>query len=407
VSTPVSGIPADRLVAVIAETASGRKRIGSGYLLHATRVLTAWHCTVDEDDQPAVSISVVAPAGAHKRTEVEVLVRESARKLDVALLAVSGEPPWGTELPDGPVKFGKLARRHTGKIDCVAVGFPRWQESNGVFRDVAEVHGLVYLLEGIERQRAVLRDPVLNGVTADGGPPWAGFSGAAVFHEDQLLGVVIEHDHEQDPTALQFRPVQAIAEDDDDASRGLAYELGIDKERPLWPVRSPVPERQGWSSADEQQDIAVPAPVVFRPISRQRIFLVFWPALWLIFFYWPGVGSINWGSVGLYFFAMALTIGLAVVRLRGKLEMTQQGVHLRRWKTTFIPWSEIRVVQVWGRAPAKRGVKFVLRNRSKRSWWPFDGQLMRDHQFEQKVQFIQQWHVQFGSPEPWWPEMRS
>jgi hypothetical protein len=223
------GILVDRVVAVIAQTESGRTtRVGSGYLLDVTRVLTASHCTVDgETGRTAARLRVVR---ARDGAAADVTVSESAPGLDVALLVVTGEPPWGAELPGGPVAFGSLDRDHAGQVDCDAAGFPRWQaDDDRGFRDVAEVHGPVRMLEGRESQRAVLRDPVLEGVAADGGPTWAGFSGAAVFHRGLLLGVVIEHHARQGGTSLQFRPVAVIAEAGDDAPRRLAVALGIDK----------------------------------------------------------------------------------------------------------------------------------------------------------------------------------
>ena len=96
----VSGIPAARVVVVIATLVSGRRKIGSGYLLDGTRVLTALHCTVDDESGlPAIGLKVVRLTDGMRAT---VTVRESAPGLDVALLAVSGEPPWGAELPGGP-----------------------------------------------------------------------------------------------------------------------------------------------------------------------------------------------------------------------------------------------------------------------------------------------------------------
>ena len=217
------GIWAARLVAVVASTQSGTK-VGSGYLLDATHALTAWHCTIDDAGQPATALRVERAEGG----SAAVTVIESAQELDVALLEVSGDPPWGADLPGGPVVFGKLDRVQDGKIACDAAGFPRWQVSGG-FRDVAEAHGAVYLLEGREGRRAVLRDPVLVGVTVDVGAPWAGFSGAAVFHDGLLVGAVIEQHPRQGASSLQFRPIGAIADDVGDPARRLARALRIDR----------------------------------------------------------------------------------------------------------------------------------------------------------------------------------
>jgi len=53
---------------------------------------------------------------------------------------------------------------------------------------------------------------------------------------------------------LPFRPVQAIAEDDGDASRELAYALGIDREEALWPLWDwDSAEQQGWSLANDKE----------------------------------------------------------------------------------------------------------------------------------------------------------
>ncbi len=253
------GIWAARVVAVVAETESGTE-VGSGYLLDAAHVLTAWHCTVDDAEQPATVLRVERAEGGNTAA---VTVIESIPGLDVALLEVSGDPPWDAELPGEPIVFGKLDRAQAGEIACDAAGFSRWQESGG-FRDVAEVHGTVYLLEDRESRRAVLRDPVLAGVTVDDGVPWAGFSGAAVFHDGLLVGVVIEQHPRQGASSLQFRPIGAIADDDGDSTRRLARALGIDSPAALRlvtagtaPARPDAPTAasatpQGWSLSNDR-----------------------------------------------------------------------------------------------------------------------------------------------------------
>jgi WD40 repeat protein len=245
------------VVAVVAETEFGTK-VGSGYLLDAAHILTAWHCTVDETEQTAVALRVKRAEGENSAA---VTVIESTSKLDMALLEVIGDPPWGAGLPGGPIVFGRLDRERDGQISCDALGFPRWQADGG-FRDVAEVHGPVYLTEGRERGRAVLRSPVLDSVTADGGPAWAGFSGAAVFHGGLLIGVVIEHHSRQGASALQFRPVGAIADDGGDAERRLARVLGIDSPAALRlviagsapaPLDASVAASPGWSLSSDRE----------------------------------------------------------------------------------------------------------------------------------------------------------
>ncbi|HEV2375455.1 MAG TPA: WD40 repeat domain-containing protein [Streptosporangiaceae bacterium] len=203
--------------------------------------------------------------------DAAVVVSDMAQGLDVALLAVEGDPPWGAELPGGSVAFGRVDREHTGELEgCEAVGFPRWQAGETGNRDVGEVHGVIRVLEGMERQRLVLRDPVLGGVTAaDGGPAWAGFSGAAVFHDGLLIGVIIEHHPRQGDTALELRPIEAVAKagDDDDAARRLKAALGIGGADALplvavgpgrWRVEEAGEEalaRWGWSLAGDEEGV--------------------------------------------------------------------------------------------------------------------------------------------------------
>ena len=54
------GIPADRIVAVVADLDTGQVQVGSGYLVTGRQVLTARHCTVDKrTGRPARSLRVV------------------------------------------------------------------------------------------------------------------------------------------------------------------------------------------------------------------------------------------------------------------------------------------------------------------------------------------------------------
>jgi Trypsin-like peptidase domain len=241
----VAGIPAARVVAVFAKLDTDKTQVGSGYLLDARRVLTARHCTYDKvTGRPASALSITrASDGACAAATVSA----ASAALDVALLAVADNPPWELKLPGGPVTFGRVDREHTGQLDdCEAVGYPLWQASEaGDYRDLAELHGYIYALEGRERRRLVLREPKLLGAgwaraaipdpggaaeaggVASGQSAWNGLSGAAVFHDGLLLGVVIEHHPRQGSTAVQIRPVDAIVVASDEDAIHLRAALGL------------------------------------------------------------------------------------------------------------------------------------------------------------------------------------
>ena len=238
----MAGIPAARVVAVIAELGSGKWQIGSGYLFDAGHVLTARHCTHDKvTEQPAKALTVVwADGGA----PVTVTVSHASPSLDVALLAVEGSAPWDADLPGGPVTFGKVDRDYSGQLDgCEALGYPSWQgDPTGRHRDLAELNGFIRATEGRETKRLLLRDPALKGVggeragiaragtgriTADDKSEWSGVSGAAVFYGGLLLGVIIEHHPRQGQTSLQIRPIDAIAVATDHDTVQLASALRL------------------------------------------------------------------------------------------------------------------------------------------------------------------------------------
>lgn len=227
------GIPADRVVAVVASLDTGLIQVGSGYLLSSEAVLTARHCTFDKrTGRNAVSLKIIRLSDG---AAVSVAVLASA--LDIAVLGVSGVVAWAAADFQAQPDFGRVDTTHSGELfDCEAMGFPLWQlEPQHHQRNAAELHGTIRRTEGAERGVLIMRDPLLWDVSAPPsadqgdrapGSPWGGLSGALIFHDGLALGVIIEHRPWQGHSALTVLPLQRIAElagkGDQDAARVAA-----------------------------------------------------------------------------------------------------------------------------------------------------------------------------------------
>ena len=212
------GIPADRIVAVVADLDTGQVQVGSGYLVTGRQVLTARHCTVDKrTGRPARSLRVVRLS-----TGAQATATLFAAALDVAVLMVSDDAAWVAPEITEATRFGRVDRSHSAELhDCQAVGFPLWQlDPNDQQRNAAELHGTIRLIEDCESGLLVMRDPLLDDVavpaTVAAGDrsaqsTWGGLSGALVFHEGIALGVVIEHHPRQGRSAVRILPAERFA----------------------------------------------------------------------------------------------------------------------------------------------------------------------------------------------------
>jgi hypothetical protein len=183
------GLRRDQVVEVWVEQPDGRllASFGSGYLVSPTLVLTARHVieppgplsvrfSAHRPDQPLVAAADIAWTAA-------------APALDIALLRVhwpAGEPSW--ELI--PAAFGDLPDP-AWKLPFQAMGFPsrkaRTLSDQGTLRDCDQVSGNILAQRNV---RSGLLDLRLTADPAGPGKAWSGFSGAAVFAYDFLIGVV-------------------------------------------------------------------------------------------------------------------------------------------------------------------------------------------------------------------------
>ena len=242
-SEPWLGIPADRVVAVVASLRTGMAQVGSGYLLGPTTVITARHCIRDKrTGMPAAALQVIRLSDG-----AQAPAKFSSAALDVAVLAVPEASSWQGTAGLCPPPFGQVDATHSGELyDCQAVGFPLWQlEPRQQHRAAAEVHGVIRTTEGAESGVLVLRDPLLWDVTVPEGvpredsalgSPWGGLSGALVFHDGMALGVIVEHHPRQGRSALTILPIQriaALAEQGDLDAAHVAWALNIPRSGPL------------------------------------------------------------------------------------------------------------------------------------------------------------------------------
>ncbi|SCK48333.1 trypsin-like peptidase domain-containing protein [Streptomyces sp. WMMB 322] len=167
-------------------------RQGSGYLLTSRLVLTAGHLVTNR-----YQVKVAALGGVGE-IECRVLWARHDRECDAALLFAKkgGLLPRerADELDTAPVRRGRPLGLETME-SCQAIGFPRMQR-DGEELDTEQIVGTFKPGSRMVHARYVLDSPHTPPAPLQGGEsPWAGMSGAALFAEGHIIGVVVADPH--------------------------------------------------------------------------------------------------------------------------------------------------------------------------------------------------------------------
>ncbi|GGZ89077.1 tetratricopeptide repeat-containing serine protease family protein [Streptomyces plicatus] len=194
----------DRVVQIRTRRAGHeRAAFGTAYLVAPRLALTAAHLLGDADgpwDSARIGVRLTEAAPAEHRARVRWFRLDDV--VDAALLDIEhGEdgattPAW---TPPGSFQDGKdphpqrWGRCVTAKpVQVMALGFPRVQRGPAG-RAAEQLSARIPPLTGgaTRRYELLSNEPLPGAATRSGGPsPWSGMSGAAVFSDRLLLGVV-------------------------------------------------------------------------------------------------------------------------------------------------------------------------------------------------------------------------
>ncbi|MEE6262757.1 serine protease [Plantactinospora sonchi] len=223
VAERVLGIAADRGVG----HPDGRYGFGSGFLIAGRAVLTCAHVVAD-----ARTVLLNDAVGKEYTGRVVRLgdPRLPGTGTGPDLAVVEIDDPG---LDASPFPVAEIDRTGMGSLESVrVVGWPRFMEAPG--GAARSTYSAVGKIEDLTRRReALLRVDVSGSPPAnvESGSPWQGFSGAPVFADGHLVGVVTTHGLPEGPSALTAIPLATELADDWWPS------LGITRSFPLHIVR--------------------------------------------------------------------------------------------------------------------------------------------------------------------------
>ncbi|RKN04615.1 serine protease [Streptomyces radicis] len=163
---------------------------GSGYRVTAGMVLTAAHVV---GDAGTVRVRFRADRPGAWTAEGVVLWRDPGIDVAVVALPESGRP----EGPVAPVRYGRVGERD-GDLACSALGFPRHRlradaDAGTWYRDSSHVRGVASPWSNLRESTLSLRVPPPEHDPDPRVSPWQGMSGAAVWSEGRLIGIVRRH----------------------------------------------------------------------------------------------------------------------------------------------------------------------------------------------------------------------
>lgn len=156
---------------------------GSGYVVAPRLVLTSAHVV----GQRGAVAMVFRPGRAGHYVGRALWCGVPGGRDDAALVAI-GDPDWTPV--DGTVRWGK-AVTHRPDLPCESWGVPDVMQRPGCPADTGQLTGTLNPGDGMVSDRYLIRlDGPLPTTGEDGRSPWGGLSGAAVFCNGLLVGVI-------------------------------------------------------------------------------------------------------------------------------------------------------------------------------------------------------------------------
>ncbi|MFD0271597.1 trypsin-like peptidase domain-containing protein [Streptomyces sp. NPDC127106] len=233
-------------------------RQGSGFLLDSRLVLTSAH--LFEGDETA-RVAVSGGTGMHHCRLVWSRYDESC---DAALLQAEQDLVEDiTKCRISDVQWGKITGLAAWE-NCEAVGYPRISLRDGARPDTEQIVGTVKPGSSILRGRYVLDSSHAPppGVGVSSASPWQGMSGAALFADEYLIGVVCGDPGQWGHARVEAVPISVVVDDAGfrravEAAAGLRPELVEIGKRALRTVcEAPVPREGDWVPVAEADPVA-------------------------------------------------------------------------------------------------------------------------------------------------------
>jgi hypothetical protein len=177
----------DRVGQVAVALASGKTRIGSGFLLAPRLVLTAAH-VVEDAGRPAQRLTVRFPAAGNGAVSGSPVWSGTAAGLDAALLRLDAAP--AGVVSRRALRWGRLTGQQPG-VPATAVGFPRALRADDGQRIPDQPAGTVNPGVAFGARYDLILDGAHPLAQAKDPSPWSGLSGAALFSGELLIGVLV------------------------------------------------------------------------------------------------------------------------------------------------------------------------------------------------------------------------
>ena len=231
--------PARARVAEIMVSRVGKEDTrGSGYLVSVGWVLTAHHVV---QDAASVGVWLGAPPELAPEATIGVDIGRvlTVPAADLALLPVGAQAddPLGE-----PALFGRLDRDPGPPVPVVAAGFPRFKlrpapDRPGVLlRELDYAIGSITPLSEAKTNRFALAVDAVPGPDSrpDKHSPWEGMSGAAVWANGRLIGVIGQHHPPEGLATLTVCPIEQLF--------GFASKAELNAWRTALPQLPPIAE---------------------------------------------------------------------------------------------------------------------------------------------------------------------